>query len=366
MKPDKTADELVKYIPQPLWNNWYIKEKIGKGAYSSVYRAEARRSGRNDSAAIKIEPITDSKNRPEKIQEKRTMAETESAIMYKLRKCPNIVAYEDELLGELRVKDKSAGYYFIIRMELLDNVYRLMTKKKFDYSEENVLRLAIETGTGLKAAHDIGVIHRDIKLENFFVSPEGTYKLGDFNISLFSSSTRSYAGTKGYMAPEVFRMKDDLESSYTAQADIYSFGVCLYQIMNGAKLPFQEECKAEEAINRRLSGEHLKKPANASDAFGDVILKACAYDKADRYQSMDMMLADLKKCCEVPAENTEPDKDGEAQESSKPLNTDLLLRLIAAVMIVGIIAALIFGIYSIKSDKERTETALTDTREDFV
>lgn len=292
--------EIIKnQIKQPLWDNWYIKEELGRGGSAVVYRIEARRENRTDVSALKVEPIiadesvyVDEVRRKEYLERKRHEAENETTIMYKLRSSPNIVLYEDESIKPLIVNNKQIGYYIMIRMECLTCLQKIMKNRTFDSSEKNVLKLAIDIGSGIKAAHELGVIHRDVKPGNFFVSDRGVYKLGDFNISKKSVSTRSFAGTEGYIAPEIYYARYGSDG-YTKQADIYSFGISLYCMMNDYQFPFGDMCLPEEAIDRRMKGENLPRPKNASVPFAKVILKACAFNPADRYQNMTNMLRDL-------------------------------------------------------------------------
>lgn len=302
MNIDKVIEEVLQQIPQPLWENWYIKEKIGSGSFSTVFRVEAVRAKRVDSAALKVEPImpderlaSNEERSLSYLKQKRTDIEEESTIMYKLKDCPNVVGYEDEDVKEFFRDGKLAGYIFLIRMELLQNVYDIMNSQQLNTDEANIIRLAKEIGNGLKAAHDIGVIHRDVKPSNFFISENRTYKLGDFNIAKQTSYTRSFAGTEGYIAPEVYMAKSGNASAYSAQADIYSLGICLYQFMNNGLFPFENTVLTEEAIDRRMRGEELPPPSNASDSFSKIILKACAYEADTRYANMSEMLADLDK-----------------------------------------------------------------------
>ena len=302
MIKNELVEEILKQIRQPLWENWYLKEKKGSGTFSVVYRAEAKRSDRVDEAAVKIEPVVldegqivvDEDRRKTTLITKKKAIEHEASIMYELRGCPNIVAYEEELTKELYVDGRFEGYYFLIRMELLENVFDKMRVNTFDYTESNVVKLAEHIGQGLMMAHSKGIIHRDIKPSNFFVSKEGIYKLGDFNISKRTASTRSFAGTEGYMAPEIFSAKVNVNDSYTAQADIYSFGICLYQMMNGGLFPFEETGTLEDAIEKRMQGSRMPAPKNASEEFAKIILKACEYDTARRYRSIGEMLADIE------------------------------------------------------------------------
>ena len=287
-------------LSEPLWENWYIKEEIGRGASSVVYRIEASLHGRVMDSALKMEPIIadpslyfDEDKRLSYLEKKKAGAENEAAIMYRLRFAPNIVRYEDEAIKPVKSEGKLLGYCLLIRMEHLSCVQKMMKDHTIDLSEENILKLADDIGRGLKAAHDIGVIHRDVKPANFFATSDGTYKLGDFNISKKSVSTRSFAGTEGYIAPEIYRAKYSFDNYYTKQADIYSFGISLYCLMNSYSFPFADTCLPDEAITRRMDGEKLPPPKNASPEFARIILKACEYAPEDRYLSMDDMLADI-------------------------------------------------------------------------
>ena len=302
MNTNDIIEEILKQIKQPLWENWYIKEKIGSGAFSAVYKVEAKRSSRRTSiAALKIEPITsdgkhfiDEERKRHYIEQKKEYSETEAEIMYNLRKSPYIVAYEEEDIKELYINGVFEGYYYLIRMEYLNSVTDKMSNGTFDYSEANVVKLALNIGNGIKTAHDIGVIHRDIKLDNFFVDDFGLYKLGDFNISKKTDATRTFAGTHGYLAPEIFMAKANVDVNYTSQADIYSFGICLYQFMNDLLFPFEDDnIDMETAIDRRMNGEKLPPPKYASPEFARIILKACEFSVETRYRTMDEMLRDL-------------------------------------------------------------------------
>lgn len=295
---------ILEQIKQPLWDNWYIKEEIGTGASSVVYRIEAKRENRIDVSALKIEPIVadetlyaDDEKRKAFLERKRLEAENETTIMYKLRTSPNIVLYEDETIKPFYSNGKEMGYYMLIRMEYLTCVRQLMRDGNFDRSQNNILKLAIDIGSGIKAAHDIGVIHRDIKPGNFFISESGTYKLGDFNISKKSVSAMSFAGTEGYIAPEIYYARYGTDG-YTKQADIYSFGISLYCLLNDYQFPFGDVCLPEDAIDRRMNGEPLPPPKYASRELAAVILKACAFNTADRYQNIGDMLSDLRAVSE--------------------------------------------------------------------
>ncbi|MBD5159596.1 MAG: protein kinase [Ruminococcus sp.] len=214
---DIIENNVLPCIRQPVWENWYIKERIGSGSFSVVYRIEANRINSTDVSAMKIEVITtdeqiftDTSVKKQFLQNRRNVFDNEVRIMKQLRDCPYIVRYEDEHIQELYIDGNFEGYYCMIRMEHLSSIYNLMKNGRFDYSEQNVKKLLLNIGQGLKSAHDINVIHRDIKPDNLFVSEKGIYKLGDFNISKRADNTRSFAWNLLYMSPEVYVQKQML------------------------------------------------------------------------------------------------------------------------------------------------------------
>jgi len=122
------------------------------------------------------------------------------------------------------------------------------------------------------------------------VSSFGDFKLGDFGISRKLETTKislSLKGTPNYMAPEIKASKD-----CDATVDIYSLGLVLYKLLNNNRLPFLDPHSQtiryqdqEAAIERRISGEALSVPVNASSQLAQVILTACAYDPTNRFQT---------------------------------------------------------------------------------
>lgn len=159
--------------------------------------------------------------------------------------------------------------------------------------EKEILSLALDIGQALKRAHDKNILHRDVKLENVFYSEKKKqYKLGDFGIA--KKTEDGFAGTiaftKGYAAPEV-RASDD---RYDNTADIYSFGMMLYVLVNGLKFPDSNTYNVNSYM-QYAPGYVLPEPeCPISEDLYYIIAKACMYDPDDRYQKMDDMLLDLE------------------------------------------------------------------------
>ena len=109
----------------------------------------------------------------------------------------------------------------------------------------------------------------------------------------------SKKGTYSYMAPEMYKGE-----KYDSRVDIYSLGIVLYRLMNHNRLPFMSLEKQfityrdkENALNKRVAGEQMSAPVDAGTQFARIIMKACAYDPAQRYQTPEELygvLDDLK------------------------------------------------------------------------
>ncbi|MCM1134762.1 MAG: protein kinase [Clostridium sp.] len=161
------------------------------------------------------------------------------------------------------------------------------------YEEKEILRLAYDIGKGLAAAHGDNVLHRDVKLENIFYAPKSRrYKLGDFGIAKLADNglASTVAFTKGYGAPEVVGSAE----KYDNTADIYSFGMLLYVLLNGLKFPGADAYYVNSKEQYR-QGYVLPRPIYGSDELYVAIEKMCRYYPDDRYQSMDEVLNDLEK-----------------------------------------------------------------------
>jgi hypothetical protein len=163
----------------------------------------------------------------------------------------------------------------------------------------DVIQFGIDICSALEQCSKLSIIHRDIKPDNILVAPNGDYKLCDFGIARYMDQTvgsLSLKGTYTYMAPEIYHGQ-----KYGSQADIYSLGIVLYRLMNRNRDPFINPEKQmvyykdrEEALRRRMEGEELPKPFDASEAFTEIIRKACAFAPEQRYGSAAELKRDLE------------------------------------------------------------------------
>ena len=182
--------------------------------------------------------------------------------------------YENDIL----VTDSPRRYDIFILMEYLTPLEDFI--RGTDFLVRDVLRLGLDVLYGLQSCHDNGVIHRDIKDDNIFVSDKGEYKIGDFGVSKVlkdSSKAESLKGTPNFLAPEVYLGKE----GYTKSVDLYSLGIVLYRLLNYSRNPFlprfPEQYFAQDedaAFEERMSGKTPDFPALGGEAIGRVIVKS--------------------------------------------------------------------------------------------
>ena len=287
------------------WNDWEIIELLGAGQSGVVYKVQKKGSIKGIYSAIKIitisrdkHPYQGSLTSTEEIDNYyRTLVDgfmMEIETLATLRGNSHIVSIEDYALEG--TASPLCKWNIYIRMEYLQKLMNYVHSEKGGegkWGETDAIQLGIDLCMALEACLKKKILHRDIKPDNIFVSSLGEYKLGDFSEAKRYESdmmTMEAHGTPKYIAPEV-----NDKASYGHQADIYSLGLVLYERMNNDMVPFLNELMgprslynegmSAEAFNKRMSGEPLPKPCNASDGFSEVILKACAFKASDRYKN---------------------------------------------------------------------------------
>lgn len=298
-----------KDVPVSVWPEWELIEKIGEGSFGKVYKAKRTERGRSFYSAIKIISIPASKGELDSVRSEmnneqsareyfRNLVEDCIQEIYTMEHfCGNshVVSFEDfkvvEYLDEI-------GWDISIRMEYLTSFMDYCTGKEL--TEKEVIKLGCDLAMALIYCRKLNIIHRDVKPENIFVSRFGDFKLGDFGIAreqAHTMSNMSKKGTYSYMAPEIYKGE-----KYDSSIDIYSLGIVLYKLMNQNRLPFLSLDKQlityrdkETALARRMAGEKMPAPVNASAAFSHIILKACASEPGKRYRKPEDMLRDLEK-----------------------------------------------------------------------
>ena len=289
------------------WPGWKTVRLIGRGSFGEVYEIERDMFGDLEKAALKVITIPqnasdidemyndgfDEESITSTFQNHLRSIVAEYSLMRKMNGCANVVNCDDVRYVQ---HDDGIGWDIFIKMELLTPLTKALPQIVPDAT---VIKVAKDICIALELCKKHGIIHRDIKPQNIFVSEYGDYKLGDFGIA--KTVERTMGGTKigtyKYMAPEVYN-----NQPYGAAADLYSLGLVLYWLLNERRMPFMPPAPAklslsmdEQARIRRLAGEQFPEPKHGSKELKAIVMKACAYKVEDRYSSAAEMLADLER-----------------------------------------------------------------------
>ena len=286
------------------WANWELGEEIGHGGFGTVYSIKNQISG--EESALKVITIPKENSEIDSMRlegyDDRSVAgiyreqlgkiSDEYKIMARMKNHPNVVRCEDYAYVP---HGDGIGWDIFIRMEKLDSLPRLLMRQNL--GTEEVARLGIDICSALELCESNNIVHRDIKPENIFISEYSGYKLGDFGIArtMDHTTNATVSGTYRYMAPEVYMKKP-----YDNTVDIYSLGLVLYWLLNNRRMPYlptdrvPKASENEAALEKRMSGQRMERPLNGSDALKDVVMKACAYNRKDRYQRAGEMKLALK------------------------------------------------------------------------
>jgi serine/threonine protein kinase len=265
-------------IGEKLNNRYSIASLLGEGGMGEVFLAADQQSGQQ--VAVKILSRQLSAN-PDALERFRREAETLRQLDH-----PNIVKFVDAFDHE--------GQYVIV-MEYVPGGSLFDLLKQGPLPIERSRQIALDLCDALIRAHRLNVIHRDIKPDNVLMAQDGTPKLADFGVARLSEGTRmtrtgTQVGTPYYMAPEAWEGKPLDE-----QADIWSLGVMLYEMLSG-KVPFDGDSGAA-VMNKVLTAPppDLKKlRSDVPTRLVKIVEKMLARDKNRRYSSMRQVSVDLE------------------------------------------------------------------------
>lgn len=230
-------------------------------------------------------------------------------------------------------------------------------------SLKDFLDIAIQAAQGLAAAHEAGIIHRDLKLENFILRQDGYLKVLDFGLAKTATTNNTTAdpddgfktkaglilGTPHYMSPEQAKGK-----SLDARSDIFSFGTVLYELLT-RQIAFEAESDVQVLFNV-VFREAEPLPNEIPLRLREIIRRAMQKNPDIRYQSMQTMLEDLIAC--------RAELQGALQYNTKALNASSVKGATGKLLMTGINSR--FTSFNVIMDSSEITVSATPNYDQFV
>ncbi len=271
-------------------NRYKIMSSIGEGGMANVYLAWDTILEREVAVKILRGDLADDEKFVRRFQREANSASS--------LKHPNIVEMYD--VGE------DNGRYFIVMEYVNGKTLKSLIKKRGALNLNEAVDIMLQITSGIACAHDSYIIHRDIKPQNIMILEDGRVKITDFGIAMALNQneltqTNSVMGSVHYLPPE-----QASGSGSTIKSDIYSLGILMFELFTG-KVPFKGENAVEIAI------KHMKDPipsvcninSNIPQSIENIILRACAKNPKNRYDSVNEMYNELKVALEPEHANDE-------------------------------------------------------------
>ena len=258
--------------------HYHIREKLGEGGMGVVYRAE-------DTKLLRTVAV--------KFLSSRAMTDPVAKARF-LREAQAAGSIDHPNICTVHGIEECDGHLFLV-MAYIDGPSLAERVRIGPLAPSAAVDIVIQVGDGLHAAHEKGIVHRDVKCANILLTSRGVPKINDFGLALFADRSRltqpgTVMGTVTSMAPEQVLAKD-----VDRRADIWSLGVVLYETITGQP-PFsrKDTQSSLRAILEEDPGPLRRiQPALPSDI--DWILgKALAKKPEERYQHMDDLVVDLR------------------------------------------------------------------------
>ncbi len=283
--PELVADDYATSVSGRTIGPYRLDSQLGAGGMGKVYLAHDQRLGRKVALKLLDSGLTgDSKQRKRFLREARLAASLDHT---------NICTIHE--VGE------AAGRLFIAMQYVEGETLRRAIRGR-PLKLDSLLSISLQVADALAEAHTRGIIHRDVKAGNIIITPRGQAKVLDFGLAKILEKegeetdthltmTGMVMGTPASMSPEQARGE-----RVDHRSDIFSFGVVMYEMATG-RIPFKGKTRADviSALLKESQTPAVELNKEVPAHLSAVIDRALAKEPADRYQSVQEMIADLRQ-----------------------------------------------------------------------
>ncbi len=259
-----------------------IVEELGRGGMGVVYKGYESSLGRY--VAIKVLSAQ--------------MAHDKVFVERFLREARAMATLNDSHIIQVYFIGQDEAQTFFV-MEYIDGEsLSTCLKREVRLTVPDALKVLLHTAQGLAVAHGQGVIHRDIKPGNIMITSRGQVKVADFGIALANqdvsaklTNTGAFVGTPGYLSPEVCMGKP-----VDQRSDIFALGIVLFESLTG-NMPFHDDSPLKLMLDvvQAATPDVRQQNPDVDDETTRILEKMLAKDPAERYQSCEDLIADLKQ-----------------------------------------------------------------------
>ena len=235
--------------------NFEIIEKLGDGAYSVVYKVKRKQDNKIYALKkVKLKDLSD-KEKQNALNEVRILASVKSNF---------VISYKEAFIDE-----DDTNLCLVMEYADKGDLYQKISQfKKIGclIEEIDVWKIFIQMVKGLKALHDLNILHRDLKSANIFLFSDGSAKIGDLNVSKVVNKGLGYTqtGTPYYASPEVWK-----DQPYDIKSDIWSLGCVTFEML-ALRPPFRAE-NMDKLYNKVIKGQYSKISDRYSDDIKEII-----------------------------------------------------------------------------------------------
>jgi serine/threonine-protein kinase len=292
----------TELVGTTLSGRYLVTRKVGQGGMGAVYEATHTLIGKRVAVKVLLEKYARREAIVSRLEQEARLASS----------CQN-----EHIIDITDFGTTEDGRTFVVMEYLEGESLAECLARDTQLPEQRILRIASQVASALAAAHAKGIVHRDIKPENLFLlrrKDQDFVKVVDFGISksLRASDeaeeqprltqTGMVLGTPLYMSPEQARGDEALD----ARVDVYALGVIMYEAATG-RVPFVGNNYL--SVISQVLGEDARplrelRP-DASEEFADLVMRAMAKDRDDRYASANDLLRDVSALLEDPTRSTQ-------------------------------------------------------------